>query len=75
MSGRFGTIGIGVLAALAVAATALSGCNRDLESSTDVQDCNGSRYIVPSNRITGNGEGGGSCVLRNGVMPQPQEFD
>ena len=52
----------------------LSGCGNDLESHTSVQDCNGNRYIAPSNSLVSN-NGHGPCVLRNGVMPQPQEFD
>lgn len=59
---------------IAAPALVLSGCADDLESHTSVQDCNGNRYIAPSNALVSN-NGHGPCVLRNGVMPQPQEFD
>ncbi|MBE7212831.1 MAG: hypothetical protein INR65_17605 [Gluconacetobacter diazotrophicus] len=63
------------LIALLAGAAGLGGCDSDLASHTEVQDCNGNRYLVPGNRLSGNGEGKGACVLKNGVMPQPLQFD
>ena len=57
-----------------LAAGTLCACTDDLETPSRVQDCDGSRYLVPANKLTGNGDSKGGCVLRNGLMPQPQQF-
>jgi len=56
------------IAALVLSTAALAGCAA-AGGGTDVQFVEGERVDVPGHLLAPDG------VLRNGVMPQPQQFD
>ena len=60
--------------ALLLAIGALGGCVGAWmvpAGTTNVQEINGQRADVPQHDLAGDGSG----LLRNGLTPQPQEFD
>jgi hypothetical protein len=61
-------------AALLLAIGALCGCAGAWmvpAGTTNVQEINGQRVDVPQQDLAGDGSG----LLRNGLSPQPQEFN
>lgn len=72
---RFGIVpGFASLASLLLAAATLGGCIAfwpPQPVQTSVQEINGQRADVPQHDLAPDGSG----LLRNGLVPQPQQFN
>ena len=71
---RFGKVSRLAPVALLLAPAALGGCTEAWVTRpvrTSVHELNGQRVDVPQHDLAPDGSG----LLRNGVTPQPQQFD